>query len=99
MTPRPRRTQTADHASGAPFLRRVVGVPEKFEEGRYPFTIRAFSRGIDLTFPTNVTFFVGENGSGKSTLNAPGRFFKHLFEDETGVDPGAGDPDPAGGLK
>ena len=35
---------------------------------RYPFNIRAFSRGIDLTLRTNVTFFVGENGSGKSTL-------------------------------
>jgi predicted ATPase len=32
------------------------------------FTIRAFSRGIDLAFRSTVTFFVGENGSGKSTL-------------------------------
>lgn len=32
MTPRPRRTLTADHASGAPFLRRVVGMHEKFED-------------------------------------------------------------------
>ena len=35
---------------------------------RYPFNIRAFSRGIDLGIRSNVTFFVGENGSGKSTL-------------------------------
>ncbi len=28
----------------------------------------ALSRGIDLAFNTNVTFFVGENGAGKSTL-------------------------------
>jgi predicted ATPase len=34
----------------------------------YPFNLRAFSSGIDLTLRSNVTFFVGENGSGKSTL-------------------------------
>ena len=55
-------------ALGAPFLRRVVTLPERIDPGRYPFNVRAFSRGIDLTFRTNVTFFVGENGSGKSTL-------------------------------
>ena len=43
-------------------------MPEKIEPGQFPFTIRAFSRGIDLTFTSAVTFFVGENGSGKSTL-------------------------------
>jgi predicted ATPase len=35
---------------------------------RHPFNVPAFSRGIDLTFRSKVTFFVGENGSGKSTL-------------------------------
>jgi predicted ATPase len=35
---------------------------------RYPFSIPAFSRGIDLDLRASVTFFVGENGSGKSTL-------------------------------
>ena len=34
----------------------------------YPFNIRAFSHGIDVTLRSKVTFFVGENGSGKSTL-------------------------------
>jgi predicted ATPase len=53
---------------GAPFLRRVETRPEEMMPGRHPFNVRAFSRGIDLTFRTNVTFFVGENGSGKSTL-------------------------------
>jgi len=53
---------------GAPFLRRVVTLPEKVDPARYPFNIPAFSRGIDLEFRTNVTFLVGENGSGKSTL-------------------------------
>jgi predicted ATPase len=46
----------------------VVSLPEKFDRTRYPFNIRAFSDGIDLSFQTTVTFFVGENGSGKSTL-------------------------------
>jgi predicted ATPase len=54
--------------TGAPFLRRVISLPEKFDATRYPFNVRALSRGIDLTFNTNVTFFVGENGAGKSTL-------------------------------
>ena len=54
--------------TGAPFLRRVVSLPEKVDPTRYPFNVRAFSHGIDLAFRTNVTFFVGENGSGKSTL-------------------------------
>ena len=53
---------------GAPFLRRVVSLPEKVDPTRYPFNVRAFSNGIDIAFRTNVTLFVGENGSGKSTL-------------------------------
>ena len=52
----------------APFLHNVRTLPEKIDSATYPFTIRAFSRGIDLTFTRPVTFFVGENGSGKSTL-------------------------------
>jgi predicted ATPase len=55
-------------AHGAPFLHRVVSVPEKIDPAAYPFNIRAFSHGIDLAFHRKVTFFVGENGSGKSTL-------------------------------
>jgi predicted ATPase len=58
---RPKRT-------GAPFLQRVVSLPELSDLTRHPFNIRAFSHGIDLTFRAKVTFFVGENGSGKSTL-------------------------------
>ena len=52
----------------APFLQNVRTLPEKIDSAAYPFTIHAFSRGIDLTFASPVTFFVGENGSGKSTL-------------------------------
>lgn len=34
----------------------------------FPFTIPAFSHGINIDFDSKVTLFVGENGSGKSTL-------------------------------
>jgi predicted ATPase len=51
---------------GAPFLRRIEMLPDR--PGGYPFDIRAFANGIDLTLSTAVTFLVGENGSGKSTL-------------------------------
>ena len=52
----------------SPFLHNVRALPEKIDPATYPFTIPAFSRGIDVTFTSPVTFFVGENGSGKSTL-------------------------------
>ena len=67
MKPR-RRITAAVPSTGAPFLRRVVSLPEEVDPTRYPFNVRAFSHGIDLAFRTNVTLFVGENGSGKSTL-------------------------------
>lgn len=60
--------RTSGTSFGAPFLRRVVNLPEKFDPTRYPFSIPALSRGIDLSFRSTVTFLVGENGSGKSTL-------------------------------
>jgi predicted ATPase len=66
---RTKRTAGAPRRSlGAPFLRRVTSRPEGLDRTRYPFNVRAFSRGIDLHFQSKVTFFVGENGSGKSTL-------------------------------
>lgn len=67
MKPR-QRTFPAAPATSAPFLRRVISLPEKFDRTRHPFNVRAFSHEIDLSFRTKVTFFVGENGSGKSTL-------------------------------
>ncbi len=68
MKARRRSTAAAARSTGAPFLRRVVSLPEKSDPTRYPFNVPAFSHGIDLELRTNVTFFVGENGSGKSTL-------------------------------
>jgi predicted ATPase len=68
MKPKRRTATAARRFTAAPFLRRVVSLPEKVDPARYPFNVRALSHGIDLAFQTNVTFFVGENGSGKSTL-------------------------------
>ena len=67
MKPRRRRSRAA-RTTGAPFLHRIESLPEKIDPTVYPFNIRAFSHGIDLTLRSKVTFFVGENGSGKSTL-------------------------------
>ncbi len=57
-----------DLRPAAAYLKRVVlhedGLPP---DDRFPFDL-PFVRGLDLTFTTPVTFFVGENGSGKSTL-------------------------------
>jgi predicted ATPase len=41
---------------------------DAWDSSTYPFNVRALSQGVDLTFRSNVTFFVGENGAGKSTL-------------------------------
>jgi len=53
---------------GAPFLRRVASLPTEVDRSRYPFSIPAFSGGIDIELRSKVTFLVGENGTGKSTL-------------------------------
>lgn len=53
---------------GAPYLRRIVALDDKFDPTQYPFNINAFKGGINIDIDSKVTFFVGENGSGKSTL-------------------------------
>jgi predicted ATPase len=63
-----RKIGAAKRTPEAPFLHRVASLPEKIDRTQYPFSVRAFSQGIDLAFRSRVTFFVGENGSGKSTL-------------------------------
>jgi predicted ATPase len=63
-----RKRTTHPRRQGAPFLHRVESLPDKFDPTKYPFNLRAFSRGIDLQFRSTVTLFVGENGTGKSTL-------------------------------
>src|SRR4029453_16924542 len=63
-----RRRPAAARALGAPFLHRIESLNDKLDPTTYPFNIPAFSHGIDLSFRSKITFFVGENGSGKSTL-------------------------------
>jgi predicted ATPase len=63
-----RRRRAAASVIGSPFLLKIESIPEQVDPDAYPFNVRAFSRGIDLTLRSKVTFFVGENGSGKSTL-------------------------------
>jgi predicted ATPase len=60
---------TADSAAfDPPYLRGVRLPPERVPEaGGFPFDL-ACVRDLEVTFPTAVTFLVGENGSGKSTL-------------------------------
>ncbi len=67
MKTRQRKAAPA-RAAGAPFLHRISSLPEQIDHSKYPFNVRAFLQGIDLTFRSRVTFLVGENGSGKSTL-------------------------------
>lgn len=89
MKRRPSRESVWSSRSG-PFLRRVSLQGGGADPSRHPWNVRAFSRGIDLEFRSNVTFFVGENGSGKSTLleaiaercgfNPEGGNRDHLYE-------------------
>jgi predicted ATPase len=66
---KPKRKASASLSGPSrPFLRRVTSLPDKMDPSRYPFNVRAFSRGVDIEFSSNISFFVGENGSGKSTL-------------------------------
>ena len=62
------KSRTRLQPTGSPFLVRVESDPAKWYPRQHPFTIPAFTHGIDLEFRGKVTFFVGENGSGKSTL-------------------------------
>jgi predicted ATPase len=53
----------------APFLRRMVEIPTKREDGRFPFTLPFMRRGgFELEFANPITLLVGENGTGKSSL-------------------------------
>jgi predicted ATPase len=54
--------------TGAPFLRQISSLDDRFDAATHPFDIPAFANGIHLTLTSKVTFLVGENGSGKSTL-------------------------------
>jgi predicted ATPase len=48
------------------YLERVSLIAERRSSDEYPFHLPAI-RSLDISFTTDVTFFVGENGTGKST--------------------------------
>ncbi|MBK5970540.1 hemin importer ATP-binding subunit [Thiorhodovibrio litoralis] len=65
---RARRNSPTRALTGAPYLRQIRSLAERWKGEEFPFAVPAFRNGIDIPLETNVTFFVGENGSGKSTL-------------------------------
>ncbi len=50
-----------------PFLRSIQ-VKEQNNQFEFPFNLQIIKNLEKISFPTPVTFFIGENGSGKSTL-------------------------------
>jgi predicted ATPase len=62
-TPKGDETQ----AERGPFLR-SVSCRRAGNDANFPFSVPVIRELSAMTFPTPVTFFVGENGSGKSTL-------------------------------
>ncbi len=55
--------------SSGPSLDKVkVSIPGSVALSEYPFCLPVIRTLEEITFPTQVTFFVGENGTGKSTL-------------------------------
>jgi predicted ATPase len=53
----------------APFLKRLMLLPERMQADEYPFNLPILAGGrLELTFERTITFFVGDNGTGKSTL-------------------------------
>jgi predicted ATPase len=57
----------APPGQGKPFLRELRR-RSGADETQFPFTVPVIRNLEMLSFPTAVTFFVGENGSGKSTV-------------------------------
>ena len=54
--------------SAAAYLAHIPVLPERIQDpAAFPFSL-PFVPGLELTFQTGVTFFVGATGSGKSTV-------------------------------
>ncbi len=52
-----------------PILDKVkINLEDSVDFSQYPFSLKVVKNLEELTFPTQVTFFVGENGTGKSTF-------------------------------
>jgi predicted ATPase len=46
----------------------IINFDDTVDFNSYPFTLDIIKNLKDITFPTQVTFFIGENGAGKSTI-------------------------------
>lgn len=53
---------------GPPLEHVTVTLPESVDKTSYPFCVPLIQNLTHITFPTDVTFFIGENGTGKSTI-------------------------------
>lgn len=63
-----RYTPPHSHLDG-PILEMVkVRFADATDFNKYPFCLPIINKLVDITFPTPVTFLVGENGTGKSTI-------------------------------
>ena len=52
-----------------PVLDKVkISLSEDIDFSKHPFSLNIIKNLLDIVFPTQVTFFVGENGTGKSTI-------------------------------
>ncbi len=57
------------HLINGPLLDKVtINLTETTDPLQYPFSLDIIKNLTAITFPTQVTFFVGENGTGKSTI-------------------------------
>jgi predicted ATPase len=52
---------------GEVYLERISLIADRVTSDEYPFHLPAI-RALDISFSSDVTFFVGENGTGKSTV-------------------------------
>src|SRR5271156_1382593 len=63
------QARAAESCFNGPLLDAVrVEFLKSVDMTQYPFSLDIFKNLKKISFPTQVTFFVGENGTGKSTL-------------------------------
>jgi len=59
---------TPVHLDGPVLDKIKVQLSDSVDISKYPFSIPLIQNLSEITFPTQVTFLVGENGTGKSTI-------------------------------
>lgn len=56
------------HLDGPLLDKLKLSLSGSVNSNQYPFFLDIIKQLKEVTFPTQVTFFVGENGTGKSTI-------------------------------